>query len=218
MPPEVAQWFQLGGTALWFIGGGSVIVTALAFEQLYTHFRLVDSARSLGTEVQKSLLRSDLAAARSACERSASPVADIFLAALNRMNRPGESVVRAAERERVRVGLWLKRRLWALGTLGAIAPFVGLFGTVIGIIRAFHDIAQAGNGGFSVVASGVSEALQATAGGIFVAIAAVIFYNYFQARANRAIVEIRLVTDEFLEQLGLMEIRPAPAEISRGAP
>ncbi|MBI2378438.1 MAG: MotA/TolQ/ExbB proton channel family protein [Deltaproteobacteria bacterium] len=208
MPPEVASVFQVGELSLWLIGIGSALVVGLALEQAFTHLRLVDSARALGTEVQKSLLRGDLAAARSACERSASPVADILLAALNRANRPGESVARAAERERIRVGLWLKRRLWALGTLGAIAPFVGLFGTVIGIIRAFHDIAEAGAGGFSVVARGVSEALVATAGGIFVAITAVVFYNYFQARANRAITEIRLVVDEFVEQLGFSETKP----------
>ena len=92
------------------------------------------------------------------------------------------------------------------------------FGTVVGIIRAFHDIAAAGTGGFAVVAQGVSEALVATAGGIFVAITAVIFYNFFQARANRAIVEVRLTVDEFLEQLALVDAkllesqRPEPAK------
>jgi biopolymer transport protein ExbB/TolQ len=95
----------------------------------------------------------------------------------------------------------MKRRLWAIGTVGAIAPFVGLFGTVIGIIRAFADIAKEGAGGFAVVASGVSEALVATAGGIAIAVLAVAFYNYFQSRANRATVEVKLVVDEFLEQL-----------------
>lgn len=71
----------------------------------------------------------------------------------------------------------LERRLLALGTLGNNAPFVGLFGTVLGVIKAFHDLAQTA-GGPEVVMQGLSEALVATAVGLFVAIPCVIAYNY----------------------------------------
>jgi biopolymer transport protein ExbB len=201
MPEASTKAFEIGPIALGAMLIGSVILLGLAFEQIYTYWRLIEGARDLGGEVSKALYRGDLQAARTACERSSSPVADIFIAALNKMNHPGESVHKAAERERQRFGLWMKRRLWAIGTVGAIAPFVGLFGTVVGIIRAFHDIAAAGAGGFTVVAQGVSEALVATAGGIMLAVLAVALYNYFQSRANRATVEVKLVVDEFLEQL-----------------
>ncbi len=205
MNPEVATVFKVGPIAFWSIMGGSVLVFALALEQLWATWGLADKARALGGELTKALYRSDIQAARTICERSTSPVADILLAALNKLGHPGESPHKAAERERQRLGLGIKRRLWAIGTVGATAPFVGLFGTVVGIIRAFKDIAEAGSGGFSVVAEGVSEALVATAGGIFIAVLAVCFYNYFQARANRATVEVKLVVDEFLEQLTAVE-------------
>jgi biopolymer transport protein ExbB len=178
-----------------------MLVLALAFEQAYTFWGLVERARELGAEVGKLLVHGDLQAARTVCERSSSPVADIFIAALNTVQRPGQSEKRAAERERQRFALWMKRRLWAIGTVGSLAPFIGLFGTVVGIIRAFRDIGLSGTGGFSVVAAGVAEALYATAGGIFVAVVAVMFYNYFQSRGNRATVEVKLVVDEFLELL-----------------
>ncbi|MFO0728410.1 MAG: MotA/TolQ/ExbB proton channel family protein [Myxococcota bacterium] len=193
--------FNIDPIAFWTILAASMVLFALALEQLYTYWRLVDTARALGTETQKALYKGDLVAARTLCERSTSPVADVLLAAMNKVGHSGESLHKAAERERQRLGLWMRRRLWALGTIGAVAPFVGLFGTVVGIIRAFRDIASAGAMGFPVVAKGVSEALIATAGGIFVAVLAVILYNYFQARANQSTVEIRLVVDEFLEQL-----------------
>lgn len=221
MPPETTQTIDIGPVATGAIVAGFIVLFALAFEQLYTYWRLIEHARDLGSEVGKALLRSDLQAARTMCERSTSPVADVFIAALNKTSTPGESVQRAAERERQRLGLWMKRRLWALGTVGAIAPFVGLFGTVLGIIRAFRDIARAGAGGFSVVASGVSEALVATAGGILVAVVAVCLYNYFQSRANRATVEVKLVVDEFLEQLithGLAVAPRSPSQGGRGNP
>lgn len=198
---EVEQAMTLDPLALGTIIAASIMLFGLAGEQLYIYWKLTEGARSLGSELGKLLYQGDLAAARTICERSTSPVADVFIAALNKVSHPNESIHKAAERERQRLGLWMRRRLWAIGTIGAVAPFVGLFGTVVGIIRAFKDIQTAGAGGFSVVAGGVSDALVATAGGIFVAVLAVIFYNFFQARANRATVEVRLVVDEFLEQL-----------------
>ncbi len=78
----------------------------------------------------------------------------------------------------------LERYLNILGTLGSMTPFIGLLGTVIGIIRAFHDLAAASGAGPSVVASGIAEALVATAGGLIVAIPALMFFNYFASRVK----------------------------------
>ncbi|MBI3015465.1 MAG: MotA/TolQ/ExbB proton channel family protein, partial [Candidatus Tectomicrobia bacterium] len=82
--------------------------------------------------------------------------------------------------ERIR----MEKGLSILGTLGNNAPFIGLFGTVLGIIRAFYDLSFNTGGGPSVVMRGISEALVATAAGLFVAIPAVIAYNYFQRRVK----------------------------------
>jgi biopolymer transport protein ExbB len=78
----------------------------------------------------------------------------------------------------------LKKHLWILGTVASSAPFIGLLGTVVGIIKAFENMAVEGTGGFAVVAAGISEALVATALGLAVAIIAVVFYNYFQTRIS----------------------------------
>jgi len=76
----------------------------------------------------------------------------------------------------------LDKRLIILGTIGNNAPFIGLLGTVMGIIKAFHDLSLAAVQGPQTVMAGISEALIATAVGLFVAIPAVVFYNYFKAR------------------------------------
>jgi biopolymer transport protein ExbB len=86
------------------------------------------------------------------------------------------------EEQRFEEMLGLKRYVWVLATSGASAPFIGLFGTVVGILTAFQSMAVMGTGGFSVVAAGISEALISTALGLAVAIIAVIFYNYFSVR------------------------------------
>ena len=84
----------------------------------------------------------------------------------------------------------LEERLTSLATLGNISPFVGLFGTVIGIMRAFEAISRTGSGGLSSVSAGIAEALVATAAGLFVAIPAVTAYNYFVSRVKSCVTEM----------------------------
>src|SRR5436189_955271 len=102
----------------------------------------------------------------------------------------------------------LKENLGVLATIGATAPFVGLFGTVIGIINAFGKMATSG-GGIASVSAGISEALVTTAFGLFVAIPAVWAYNYFQNRIDRFTVEMSNSGSEmaiyFLKEAGHVE-------------
>jgi biopolymer transport protein TolQ len=93
-----------------------------------------------------------------------------------------ESVIKRLGWVRTEEALRLERGLSFLATIGSAAPFVGLFGTVVGIMNSFHQIGQAGAASFQVVAPGIAEALFATAVGLFAAIPAVIAYNYCSAR------------------------------------
>jgi biopolymer transport protein ExbB/biopolymer transport protein TolQ len=93
----------------------------------------------------------------------------------------------------------LQRGLSSLATIGSTAPFVGLFGTVIGIIDAFHTMNQQETAGFSAVAGGISEALVATAFGLLVAIPAVWMFNYFTSRVSRFAVEMHNSADELVD-------------------
>ncbi len=92
----------------------------------------------------------------------------------------------------------LERRLSILGTLGNNAPFIGLFGTVLGIIRAFRDLSLDVKGGASQVMGGISEALVATAVGLFVAIPAVMAYNYFMRRVARSLARAQATADNLM--------------------
>ena len=95
----------------------------------------------------------------------------------------------------------LKSSLWILGTIGTSAPFIGLFGTVVGIIKSFQSIASAGKSGFAVVAAGLSEALIATAAGILVAVVAVVFYNFFQTKLNSIILDFKIKLEDLADLL-----------------
>jgi biopolymer transport protein ExbB len=215
---ELLQYLRLGGVTLALLLLASVVALGVAIERLIALWGVSERSRNLGETVHKHLLRGDVAAARTAAERSDAVVADIFLAGFDRMERVrtnGGGVESAVERERAQVGLKLRRNLWILATIGSITPFVGLFGTVAGIMRSFKDLGldveAGGTGGTATVMTGISEALVATAVGILVAVQAMVFYNYFQARLSRVIVELRLLGDEFVELLKERPAPPAPA-------
>jgi biopolymer transport protein ExbB len=205
---ELLHYLRLGGVTLGLLLLSSLIALGVAIERLIALWGVSERSRALGETVNKHLLRGDLTAARTAAERSDAVAADIYLAGFQRLERSrrvDDAVVGAVERERTQVGLRLRRNLWILATIGSITPFVGLFGTVAGIMRSFKDLGldvqAGGTGGTSAVMTGISEALVATAVGILVAVMAMIFYNYFQARLSRVVVELRLLADEFVELL-----------------
>ena len=100
------------------------------------------------------------------------------------------SARRAIERETLMTTAEMKKGLGNLATISTTAPFVGLFGTVIGIINAFRGMALSGSGGLGAVSAGIAEALATTAFGLFVAVPAVWMYNYFLNKVERFQVEM----------------------------
>jgi len=87
--------------------------------------------------------------------------------------------------------LGLKKNIWILGTIGSSAPFVGLFGTVWGIMGSFKEIGAAGKAGFAIVSQSISEALIATAAGILVAVIAVMFYNFILVKISESLAHFK---------------------------
>ena len=108
---------------------------------------------------------------------------------------------RAAERAVGRCVADLERGMSTLGTIASVAPFIGLFGTVLGVMRAFKDLASAAGAGPGLVAVGISEALICTAAGLLVAIPAVAAFNHFNQKIARFEDELRWMVDEVLDTL-----------------
>jgi biopolymer transport protein ExbB len=219
---------RTGSASMWIIVACSVIALAVAIERAIALWGFTSRARTLADAVSRALFRGDLDDARAQCDRSGSPAADVFLAALVPSSpRPGakaaradpERIAAAVERERQQVNLRLRRNLWILGTVGATAPFVGLFGTVVGIMHAFRQMANTGQGGFAVVAAGISEALVTTAGGIAVAIEAVVIYNFLNVHVGKLALELKLLVEEYVElvrdALPVMPTQPAQPDAPR---
>lgn len=110
-----------------------------------------------------------------------------------------ESVARALERQAARETQILKRGIAVLATVASTAPFIGLFGTVVGIINSFNSMAASGSGGLGTVSAGIAEALGTTAVGLFVAIVAVVAYNALQGWVDARAVDVSESSNEFLD-------------------
>ena len=169
---------------LWLLIALSVISVGVMIERATFYL----SRRLPGREALAGwLLSGDLAKARKAVDGRDGIEAEVVGAALGQADNGPDSVAKVVDAAIKKSRLEYESRLAFLATLGNNAPFIGLFGTVLGIIRAFGDLARNPSaGGASSVMSGISEALIATAVGLIVALPAVVAYNVFQRALRRA--------------------------------
>jgi biopolymer transport protein ExbB len=171
------------GWVLWLLVGLSVLSLAVIVERaVYFRRRRLSCFPRLVALAQAG----DLAGASAAAEGVAME-AEVVRVAAQRAPDGSEAVAAAVASTIEKRRLEYEQGLFVLGTLGNNAPFVGLFGTVLGIIRAFADLSTSGKAGAQVVMAGISEALVATAVGLLVAIPAVLAFNVFQRLLKRVV-------------------------------
>ena len=197
---SVMDLIHMGWYATYPLILSSVIMISIVIERMWTLGRVGPAIERLTEQVCGLLSKGSLAEASTLLQGGKTPASRIY-APLMPLIRKGdvEEVLEFGERRRLDENKNFKRGIWVLGTIGASAPFVGLFGTVVGIIKSFHQMAIMGTGGFSVVAAGISEALVATALGLIVAIVAVIFYNYLLVKVGNLDIQLRVGLGRVLE-------------------
>src|SRR2546423_6680790 len=177
---------------------GSIAAVIIGIERALFLRGFAAKARELHEQIVRALLRGDAAIVLHESDRSHVPTVALYRAAFDRANRQ-DRVADAVDRARREVIQALRAPLWVLGTLGAVMPFVGLFGTVIGILGSFRQISLTGQSGFAVVAPAISEALITTAGGIPGAGRSGIPFNGFPARVSREAVDLTPRGDQLPE-------------------
>jgi biopolymer transport protein ExbB len=206
------EWVILSLLLAWSLAGLTVIC-----ERLYALWNIIPRSETFKNRVIDALDNGDLGKAIALCEMYPVPLAEVFERGLQVYKKTPAKTAEAVTSQRGAAILSLKRYLWALGTVGSSAPFVGLFGTVVGILKAFQSMSVAGTGGFRVVSQGIAAALVATAAGLLVAIYAVIAYNYFVARIGVIAMHYRLFAEEFLTALGQgVKRKPTPITAPTG--
>jgi biopolymer transport protein ExbB len=181
---NLIQIIQQGAIATYPLIVMSIISLTVIFERLWALRNISSGTVRVTDSILEPARKGQRDLAIAMCKQNSNcPAGRIFLNILERdqSGRPeiaGSAATEAMFEETQK----MRKHLWILGTVASSAPFIGLLGTVVGIIKSFESMAVAGTGGFAVVAAGISEALVATALGLGVAIIALIFYNYFQTR------------------------------------
>jgi biopolymer transport protein ExbB len=202
---DVWRLIQQGAISTYPLLACSVIVLAVVLERAWSLRGILRSTARITREVVPVLARGDwLGALELVRKHSLCPARRVYADVIeNDPAVPMPELERVATERNFEEVQGAGSNLWILGTIGAAAPFIGLFGTVLGIIRAFHAIGVAGTGGFAIVAAGISEALIATALGLAVGIVAVVAYNYFQSRVERIDAALRIGSGRVLEAVSV---------------
>jgi biopolymer transport protein ExbB len=192
---------------LWLLIGLSLLSVTIMVERAIFLAAARADFETLAKELLSFLRDGDAAGARRALAGDRAPESQIASAGLEQYARGSEAMSEAMASVKSRLRLGMERNLGVLGTLGNNAPFIGLFGTVLGIIKAFADLAHNQTGGAAAVMSGISEALVATAVGLMVAIPAVIAFNYFQGKIRASLGRVDAMAHLILSAVA----GPAPA-------
>ncbi len=172
---------------LWLLVLLSVVSVSVMLERFWCFYRLRLDMRPFTHELTRCLRNGEYERAIALCEHSEAPERQVALAAFRNRGRGTKAVEQSMLNILISQRQRLDRGLVVLGTLGNNAPFIGLFGTVLGIIQAFNDLSHNPEGGVPVVMAGISEALVATAVGLLVAIPAVIAFNGLQRLVKRKV-------------------------------
>lgn len=195
------ELFRAGGWVMWPILLCSVAALAIIGERLWSLQKKFVAPPNLLAQVQQWLARKELDEQRLTLLRDSSPLGRVLAAGLVNRKHARAVVKEAIEDSGRHVAPELERYLRTLGTIAAISPFLGLLGTVLGMIEMFSGIGSRGVGDPSIVANGIAQALVATASGLGVAIPSLMFYRYFRGRVEALLVDMEQEAIKLVEIL-----------------
>ncbi len=200
------QLLKVGGFTMYLLLSFSILSLAIIIERyLYYRRRSRVKRYQFMVKIKKELENGNVRMALEICKNTDTPFSSVVYSGLNLYGHSEVVVSNTMEREVTIETTKLERLTSIVGTIGSTAVYIGLFGTVLGIIRAFYDISQSGSGGISVVINGISEALVCTAAGLCVAVPAVIAYNYFVKRVDSFITDMELCASEIMDLLNIKQ-------------
>jgi len=197
----VLEFIQQGGSVMYILLGLSVLALTIVFERAWSLRRSVVIPLKDVQLIEKSVRDGDVKQAMTVCQTHNTAMSRILWVALaNRGVRRSvmKEILEESGRQEV---AHLERFIGVLGLVAAIAPLLGLLGTVIGMIEVFQQISLVGVGKADVLAGGISKALNTTAFGLVVAIPAIVAYRYFESRVDRFVIEIEAHALRFVELL-----------------
>jgi len=203
---NIWQLIKVGGFTMVVLLAASVLSIAIILERLIAYRRKSRVKRKdFMLKMRQEIKKGRLNPAIEICKETNTPFAQVVYAGLSFFDCSEKEISNNMERQIIIETTILERLTSVIGTIGSVSVYVGLFGTVLGIIRAFHDISVSGSGGISVVISGISEALACTAAGLCVAVPAVVAYNYFMKKIDDFIKDMELAASETMDLISAIK-------------
>jgi biopolymer transport protein ExbB len=176
----------------------SVLAVAVMLERLWHYRRIKLNPTQFMERIRASTVQGKYEDAINFCTYHNTPLTNVIKVGLSNRDKLPDNISELMESARMLERITLERFLGVLGTLGNSAPFIGLLGTVIGIIRAFKLLEVAGSAGPTAVMVGIAEALVTTAMGLFVAIPCAIMFNYFMNKVKNFYTEMDVASKELM--------------------
>ncbi len=197
------DFLSKGGVLIWPILAGSVLALSVFLERLWSLRRKYVLGRGLSDEAFRAIRKGDPDQALVLCRESETALGELLAVALERW-KVGQDPREAVEERGKSIASYLERYVVVLEVIAAIEPLLGLLGTVLGMIKVFHNVSQSATAAgvdVALLANGIWEALITTAAGLSVAIPTYVGYRYIQSRVDRLLTELEDTTVEFVELL-----------------
>ena len=198
---DLWQWIVAGRTMMIPIGLASLLGLAVIIERLIVLRRGRIIVPEIAAAVDTLDSGRDLSVAYALCQSRPGPFANIVRAGLDHADNDWTVIRDVLQESGRREATLLTRRLGVLETVAAVSPLLGLLGTVLGMIRIFASVSQAGIGNPEALSGGISEAMVTTAAGLFIGIPALVAYNWLNGRADRLIFELETYASRLLDSL-----------------
>ncbi|WPU66905.1 MotA/TolQ/ExbB proton channel family protein [Peredibacter starrii] len=196
---SMMELFHQGGFIMYPLLVFSILAWTVATHKIFFLRAFIRESEKLNQEINQAIASRRFDDLKHTLKRFPESISRPYEVLMEETHTSKEDMADKLSRRLSETNSSLKENLWILGTIASSAPFVGLFGTVLGIMASFKAIGATGKSGFSVVAAGISESLIATAAGIIVAVIAVLFYNYFQTKVNKTAQSFRHQVEDIAE-------------------
>ena len=204
---DLWKYYVDGGNTMHFITLCSLFSVTTILYKLIVFRRVKTNINEFIARVRSSLLKGNMKAAVQVCDEQRSPVASIIKAGLLKYTdrAPRDSIEKTMESAAIHEVAYLEKYLAVLATVSNVAPLLGFYGTVVGMIMTFEVIAEAGLNNPGLVARGISVALLTTAWGLIVAFVSQPFYVYFTSKVSAYVREIETAANILFETLDEMD-------------
>lgn len=197
---------KIGGVTMVILLVMSVVSVAIILERVIFYRRKSKLKRKdFMSRIRQELKKGGVNPAMKICRDSDAPFAQVTYAGLSFFDCSEKEISNNMERQVIIETVILERFTSIIGTIGSVSVYIGLLGTITGILRAFHDVSISGSGGISVIIGGISEALSTTAAGLTIAVPAVAAYNYSMKKIDDFIKDMELAASETMDLISAIK-------------